>query len=327
MKFPKVKDLIDKFWSIPIIRQLLNWSKKRSLPGFFKVPIYDVVAFIINEVKRNALVIRANAMAYSFFLSIFPAIIVLFTLLPFLRVTLLSYLPGGDDFMEVMEKELKALMPGSAGDMLFETIEDITTQPRFGLLSFGFVLAMYFASNGMVTMMQTFEKSYRSTFRRRSGVRQRLVAIMLTSLIGLVLLASVLFIIVGQYLIDLLGMYFELDVITKYGLTVLRYFSMLALYYTCISLIYRYGAATHKRFNFFSPGATLASILSILSSLAFSYYVDSFNTYNKLYGSIGTIIVIILWIQLNAFVILLGFELNASIAVNRDLKLERKQEL
>lgn len=309
------------------MRQILDWSKRRSLPGFFKVPIFDVISFIINEIKRNALVIRANAMAYSFFLSIFPAIIVLFTLLPFIRKTLLSYLPGGEDFMEVLEEELNALLPGSAGNMLFQTIEDITTQPRFGLLSFGFVLAMYFASNGMVTMMQTFEKSYRSTFRRRSGVRQRMVAIALTSLIGIVLLGSVLFIIIGQYLIGWMSSYIELDSFTAHAFTVLRYLAMLILYYTCISMIYRYGAATYKRFNFFSPGATLASILSILSSLAFSYYVDSFNTYNKLYGSIGTIIVIILWIQLNSFVILLGFELNASIAVNRDLKLEREEEL
>jgi len=92
------------------------------------------------------------------------------------------------------------------------------------------------------------------------------------------------------------------------------------MFYTIISLIYRYGAAVRKKFHFFSPGATLATIFCILISIFFSFYVDNFSKYNELYGSFGTIIVTMIWIQLNSLILLIGFELNASIAINRDLK-------
>ncbi|MCB0643346.1 MAG: YihY/virulence factor BrkB family protein, partial [Phaeodactylibacter sp.] len=129
MKLPTVKALKKRFWSHPRVVSFLNWTKRRSLPGFFKVPIYDVVTFLISETQRFAVVTRANSTAFSFFLAIFPSIIVLLTLLPYLSSYLLTHIPGGEDFMSIMYREIKFIMPGNAGDMLFETIEDITTKP------------------------------------------------------------------------------------------------------------------------------------------------------------------------------------------------------
>ncbi|MBK8492422.1 MAG: YihY/virulence factor BrkB family protein [Saprospirales bacterium] len=326
MKPWSVKRLQDWFLSRSLTKRVLAWTKRKSFPGFFGVPIYDVVIFMSNEVKSNTLTGRANAIAFSFFLSLFPSIIVLLTLLPLLSQTILQHLPGGENFFEVLYREIKFIMPGNAGDMLFETIEDLTTRPRNGLLSFGTILVIFFSSNGMMAMMSGFDKSYMRTFKKRNSIRRRIIAIGLTFVLGFLLIASVITIILGNTIINWLAEYIHLDWFGEVSLSILRYLIIMSLFYGGISFLYRFGAAVHKRFSYFSPGTTLATILSLLSSKGFSYYVENFATYNKLYGSIGTIIVVMLWIQINVLILLAGFELNASIAVNRDLKKEREEE-
>lgn len=326
MKLPSIKSINDWFYSHPLTAKVLDWSKKRSLPGFFGVPIYDVIIFIYQELNSKSISGRANAIAFSFFLSIFPSIIVLLTLLPFITQLVLQHIPEGDHFFDVLYREIKFIMPGNAGDMVFETIQDLTTRPRNGLLSFGFILVIFFSSNGMMAMMTGFEKSYLKTFKKRGPVRRRVLAIGLTFLLGFLLIASVVLIILGNLIIGWLSDYIKLDWFGEVSLSLLRYLTIFALFYSGISILYRYGASVRKRFSFFTPGTTLATILSLLSSKVFSWYVENFATYDKLYGSIGTIIVVMLWIQLNAMILLAGFELNASIAVNRDLKAERKEE-
>jgi len=314
------------FLTRPLTKRVLAWSKRKSFPGFFGVPIYDVVIFMYNELKSNTLGGRANSIAFSFFISLFPSIIVLLTLLPLLSTVILQHIPGGENFFEVLYREIKFIMPGNAGDMLFETIEDLTTRPRNGLLSFGFILVIFFSSNGMMAMMSGFEKSYKRTFKKRNPFRRRFIAVGLTFILGLLVIASVLLIILGNFIINWLAEYIELDWFGSISISLLRYLIIFLLFYGGISFIFRFGVPARKRFSYFSPGTTLATILSLLTSQIFSYYVENFATYNKLYGSIGTIIVVMLWIQINVLILLAGFELNASIAVNRDLKLAREEE-
>lgn len=321
MKFPTAQQITDFFLKHPLVLGIVNWAKTHSFPGFFKVPISDVAVFIYREGQRRDLTTRANSMAFSFFLSLFPALIMLFTLLPLFQEYLLNYFLEHENFYEVLNREIQVILPGEAGKSLFEFIQDITSNPRIGLLSFGFVLALFFASNGMMTLMHSFDKSYlETTFKKRGGLKKRGIAILLTLQLGLLLLISVIFIILGSLIMTMISDVVQLDFFTKYSIYLVRWLVILALFYTGISIIYRYGAGMHRKFKFFTPGATLASLLSILSSIAFSFYVDNFGSYNKFYGSIGTIIVLMIWIQLNAFILLIGFELNASIAVNRDLK-------
>lgn len=310
----------------PLVVQAVEWSKTKSLPGFFKVPVYDVCIFVYNELKRDDLFTRSNAIAFSFFISIFPSIIAFFTLIPLFKQLVLPYLPEGQNFDIYLRTEILRVMPGVAGERLFEFVDDITSNPRFGLLSFGFVLAIYFASNGMMALMHGFDKSYIKTFKKRNPFKKRLIAVILTFLIGGLLVAAVVLIILGEFLLGLLDNFARLDALAEWGIRILRWLAILMVFYAGIATIYRYGAAARKRFRVFSPGTMLATLLCIVSSLAFSFYVNEFNTYNELYGSIGTIIVLMLWIQINALILLMGFELNASIAVNRDLKAEKPEE-
>ena len=322
MRLPKLKNIKDFILGHQVLKKLEKWTRSRSLPGFFKVPIFDVFVFVFNELRRYDLITRSNSIAFSFFLSLFPSLIALFTTIPLLKTYLLHHIPEGEDFDLILQTEIKRIMPGVAGDRLFSFVEDITTNPRVALLSFGFFLALFFASNGMIALMRGFEKSYMRTFKKRSGLKKRLIAMFLSLLVGVFLVGSILLILLGQFAIDLLSNVGDLDRFSETMLYFIRWVAIILLFYLSIAIIYRYGAPTRRRFKIFTPGSALATTLCILSSVIFSFYVDNFNTYNKLYGSIGTIIVLMLWIQINSLFILVGFELNASIAVNRDLKAE-----
>lgn len=313
----------------PLWLGLIKYLKENSFIGFHGVPIYDVIFFVVNEVRRDDLFTRANSVAFSFFLSLFPSILTLFTLTPFMLDLLVIWFPSLSDFNDVLYDEIKQVMPGQAGDILFGFVQEITNSPRLGLTSFGFLLALYFSSNGMVAMMQAFEKSYVKTFRRRNFLKKRLVATGLTLLIGLFIVASTVFVILGDFILNWMTDLIKWGSGTAFLVSLLRWFIMLMLYYVVIGTIYRYGAATIKRFSYFSPGVTLATVLSLATSVAFSFYVDGFNrydTYSKFYGSIATIIIVMLWLQLNSLILIIGFELNAAIAVRRDLTLIEQAE-
>lgn len=335
-----IKRLKDWVVNNPLLILVLDWAKTHSLPGFFKVPIYDVVVFLLRESQRFSLSIRANSIAFSFFISLFPAILVLFTLVPYFSKYIYSYLPGEEDYVTILVEEINQIIPGievnitnqeelegTLEENIFtKTLRDIIERPRYGLLSLGFFLAVFFASNGMIAMMQGFEKSYDRTFKKRSNLRKRGIAIGLTFLLGFLLTASVILIILGNSIINWFDAFINFDAFVHTSLSILRWTVFILLFYTGISMIYRYGAPTKRRFSFFSPGTTLAAVLSILSSVLFSFYVENFSQFNRLYGSIGTVIILLLWLQINAFTLLVGFELNAGIAVNRDLKDIKDQE-
>lgn len=300
----------------PIYLRGIEWTKTHSLPGLKRVPIYNLAKFILEETRNDALNARANSMAFSFFLSLFPSIIVLFTLL--------AYTPLYESFDETLQNSITEVMPGTAGKLVFKTIQDIATIPRSGLLSFGFFLAIFFSSNGMMSLMRGMEKEYKSTFRRRNGWEKRFTAIKLVFILGFVLIASVVLVILGNTILNFIFGLVKFDWLTKTLLFGFRWVVILLLFYTGISLVYRFGAATRRPIPFLNSGSVLATILSILSSWAFSFYVDNFGSYNRIYGSIGTLIVLMIWIQLNCFIILVGFELNAGIAVIRDRRRENK---
>lgn len=323
------KKIEKRFVESHAVKRMISWSKQHSFPGFSGVPIYNVVAFVYVEITNFDLVTRANSIAFSFFISLFPSLLTLFTLLPFLQKWFFAYLPGGDNFSLYLQEEIQKIMPGEAGNQLFSFIHDVTAVPRIGLLSFGFVLAIYFSSNGMIAMMRSFAKSYESTFKKRSVIKNRWIAIMLTAMLGLLLIASIVLIILGNVIIGWLGEILWTDNFTVWAVNILRWLSIIFLFYFGISFIYRFGAATHRKFHYFSAGTTLATILSLLTSILFSMYIDDFgrfDTYHKFYGSIATIIILMLWIQMNSLILLIGFELNAAIAVNRDIRNQEEKE-
>lgn len=297
--------------SIPIVNRLLRWSKKATLPGFAGIPIFTILKFMIHEVQRDDITTRANSMAFSFFLAIFPAIIFLFTLLPLFPVT--------EDYVSAFRISIHGVLPENAEEYIFDIINDVVSIPRGGLLSLGFVLAFLFSSNGIASMMKGFEKSYVETFRTRSYFQRQWTAVKLTILISVLLFVSITTIVLGNVILSFVFDFLGLDAASRVLLNIVRWILVLAMFHSVISSIYRYGAPTIKRFHYFSPGATVATIVMIIVSLLFSAFVNNFGTYNKLYGSIGTLIVVLVWIQFNCMLLLIGYEINASVAVNKNL--------
>lgn len=296
-------------------RKLLDIAKEASLPGLQEVPVYFVLQFFINEIKRDVLVVKSKAIAFSFFLALFPALIFLLTLIPYIPI---------DGLQENMILLLRDILPSNAYELLDQTLTDTIQRPRGGLLSIGFLSALYIASNGMIGVMESFDKSI-ETFHKRNALQMRWVAFKLTFVIFFLTMTSVTLIIEGNRLLEILAHdYLHLGDWSVTLLSAFKWIIILFLIFNSYSFIYYYAPATKKKWNFMSTGSTVATVLTILFSIGFSYFVNNFGQYNKLYGSIGTIIALQFWIYLNSFALLIGFELNASITYNKHLILKKK---
>lgn len=300
---------LDKIRQSRYYRGLVVWLQSRTLPGFFGVSLYDTLKFAWNEALGKDIYTRSYGVAYSVFLSLFPFIIVIFSIV--------SLFPQAD-VLTYIDRSIQDIMPENAESFLMDTVVAIIEIPRSGLLSLGFILAMYFASNAMTTLMRGFGKEYEQTFKTRTWIKERLISISLTTVIGLLLIISIGLIMTGDFLIHLLMRVIGHTTFLTVLLFSLKWFIVIISFLTALGIIYRFGPAMKKKFHLLSPGAIVATIFCMLTSWGFSFFVNNFGTYNKIYGSIGAIIAIMVWIQLNCLVVLLGYEINASIAINRD---------
>jgi membrane protein len=279
--------------------------KNFSLPGFRGKSIYHVGKFFFKGLfLEEDLSLRASSLAFNFFIAIFPLIIFLFTLIPYIPIT---------NFQEQVTDIIKIFLPENAFDFLNETINDIITIQNPGLLSFGFLAALYFSTNGFATMIAAFDVGVERKFQRNwFDIRIKSVGILflVVSILITTILVSLTFRISFEYLEDATSINGQLlNFLVKTGENLL----IVLLIYFVFSSIYFFGSERTAKWKFFSPGSTVATVLSLITTYGFSAYVENFNSYNKLYGSIGTLLVLMVLIYFNSFVILIGYELNRSI--------------
>jgi membrane protein len=301
----------------PPVRFISDKSKKIVLPGFDKVPLYDVGVFFFSQVKKVGLTERASAISYNFIMSIPPMCLFLFTLIPNLPFI------NKNQIMRQLRRIIEDIMPSPEYNKgIISFIESFLGDPRIGLLSFGFLLLIFFASNGMMGLMRSFNKNYIG-FEKRTGLQSRWTAIKLTLIMmGLILGCLLLLIMQGIVLRKWLGIR---DLTLLYLIRFLRWFFIVALVFYANAFIYKYAPAIQKRWKIVSPGAILATFLSILTTVCFSLFINNFGKYNALYGSIGTIIVLMTIIYINSLVLLIGYELNVSIHSIKALAAERQK--
>lgn len=289
----------------PFLEKWIAKGKKFTLPGFDKVPVYEVLKFLFEEIKKDQLPTRARSIAYSFFIAFFPGMIFLFTLLP--------YIPLENFQVEFLKIINQAVPDQVAQDFITFTVDDLLNRPRQGLLSLGAILTLYFSTQGVVSIIESFNKTY-SIYTNRNIFQLHWMAFKLTVLLFIMFVTSIVLIIVGQQLVQFLVSIFNIQSkATIFFLNVMRYLIILVLYFFSISTIYYYGPSTKKKFRFISVGSTFATIVSLLGSYLFSAYVSGIDRYDNIYGIFGSIIIFLVWIYVNAFVLLIGFELNASI--------------
>lgn len=282
---------------------VLRKSKKVYLPGFEGLPLFDVLQFFHRQVKTIGISERAAAISYNFIMSVPPSLLFLFTLIPHLPFISMSSLKIQ------LHSLIYDMIPGREYNTeLIKFVDSFIEGTQVGLLSFGLLLSLFFASNAVMGLMRAFNKNYIG-FEKRKGIHRRWIAIKLTMLIfGLLLVYLLLLIMQGNLLEMIVEDSGWRDVIS-YG----RWILMVVLVFFAIAFIYKYAPAVQKRWKLFSPGTILATFLSLLSSFGFSVFVNNFGRYNALYGSIGTIMVLMALIYINSLVLLIGFELNVSI--------------
>lgn len=287
---------------------LIEWTKILVLPGFSPLPLYTVATFFFQEIGKDELINKASSLSYNFMLAIFPAIIFLFTLIPYVPI---------DNFQNQLLTLIALILPAEAYIAVRSTLVDIVSNQNSKLLSFGFLLALIFSTNGVHTLMEAFNKSSLIS-ETRSWLKQRFVALYLTVLISFALILGLIIMTIGEYIFGVLKseLFFK-DSFWIYVVNMVRWIILIIIYFVTISLLYRYGPAHSKKWKFFSAGSWMATILAVLTFWGFSFYINNFGNYNKLYGSIGTLIVLMIWLYLNSLIILVGFELNASIDLSK----------
>jgi membrane protein len=313
-----LKQYIEKITNIPIVKLFLSKAMKFTLPGFEKLPVYNVLLFLLQEIKKDQIPTRARSIAYSFFMAFFPGIIFLLTLLPYIPL---------QSFQIEFIKLINEIVPDKvAQDFIITTLDELLNKPREGLLSLGAFFTLYFSTQGVVSMILSFNKTH-AIYNQRNIFQQQWVALKLTVILFLLFIASIILIIVGGQLIKLLVTLAGItSTFTIVVLNITRYLVIILLFFLSISFIYYYGPSTKKKFKFISPGSTFATIVSILASVLFSYYVSSIGKYDSIYGVFGSIIIFLVWMYINAFVLLIGFELNASIYYNQTLHRQQSEE-
>ena len=289
--------------------RFIEWTKRCILPGFSSLPLYTVAAFFFKEIGKDELLNKSSSLAYNFMLALFPALIFLFTLIPFVPI---------DNFQDQLLGIIKLLLPNNAYYAFEATLKDIIKNQNSGLLSLGFISAIFFATNGIVNLMKAFNKSS-LIVETRSWLKKRLIAVVLTFAIVFSLILCIGALAASDFTKVLLQEYlnFKNNVILDYLIVLIKWFFLVALYFINISMLYRYGPSHTKKWKLFSSGAFLATVLAFLTMWGFTFYINHFAAYNKVYGSIGTLIVVMIWLYLNSFILLVGFELNASIDVSK----------
>jgi len=303
-----MKKIHQQFLKFKPYDQIIEWSKGTTLPGFGKLPLYTVFVFFFQEIARESILNKASSLAYNFMLAIFPGIIFLFTLIPYIPI---------NNFQEQLLDLIQLALPDNAFDILETTLEDIIKRQNSGLLSAGFVLCTFFATNGLTTLMMTFNKSSLSS-ESRNWIQKRIVALALSLTIVSALTVGISLYAGSNYLINYLKNHIDYDIqwFWAFLIKTAQWVILFGIYFVTVSMIYKFGPSS-KKWKLFTPGATLATILAMLSFSFFTFYINNFSAYNKLYGSIGTLIVVMIWMYINALILIIGFELNASIALSK----------
>lgn len=301
----------------PLVRKLLFSRLNRKaiavsshvvLPGFAGFSLYHVSRFFFLALSRGNLVNRAAAIAFRMFLALFPAIIVLLTLIPYIPIP---------DFQAKLLGAFRTMLPGEVYLFIEGLLHDLVLRKHGTLLSFSFVLGLFFASNSINAILQGFRHSMYVTDWYRPW-KQRLISLLLMALLTVLCVAATAVLTVTSWGRSLMHDHGDhLHFLESAGFTLVRWVTSITLVLTAVSLLYHAGTPRKRRFHPVTPGAVLAVVLIFLLSRALAFFFNNVTDYNALYGSIGVILAVQLWLYFNMIVLLVGYELNSSIAQAR----------
>lgn len=305
----------NKFAKLPVVKQLILLTQRIKLPWLHGLSLYDLLDLYFIGVIEGAISYRASAIAWSFFMALFPFMLFILNLIPYIPIEGFQ-----DDFMGFVQQSV----PPTTYDAIYKIINDILHNSHSGLLSTGFLMAILLMTNGVNAILGGFESGHHVHITlKRKFFRQYFVALALSILLSLVLIVTVAVIVIFEVLIQKTKIQDVLSdniPLIEMG----RYIFVILMILMATSLLFKYGIKREKKRKLISIGSVFTTILIIISSYFFGIWVVKFSKYNELYGSIGTLLVVMFYIWINCMILLLGFDLNASI---HHIKREKQKEL
>ncbi|MCK5814653.1 MAG: YihY/virulence factor BrkB family protein [Flavobacteriaceae bacterium] len=303
-----IKKIENKLLQVPILKWLVKLVMKIKVPGLEGMSLYNLLEMYIIGIVKGALTARAGAIAFSFFMALFPFLLFILTLIPIFSAQIEGFEEG---FMFALEEFLPPTTSESVETVINEIAIDITKNQYSGLLSFGFLTSIFLMTNGVNAIFGGFEYSYHVKITRNI-IKQYIIALGVSLILSFLFLFTVAIIIyfeIGIRSLQMKGIVDDIVVWIQIGRMV--FFTVMT--YSAVTILYNYGIKDLQKKPFFTAGAILTTLLTLLLFYLFGIYVEQFAQYNKLYGSIGTLLILMLFIWLNSVVLLLGFELNATI--------------
>jgi membrane protein len=296
-----LKQILDR---IPVVSWFVGVSSRARLPGFEGMTAYDLWETYSMGIVQGAFTLRASAISYSFFMAIFPFILFMLNLIPFVPV---------DNFQVQFLEFVNGLLPAQAAGSFENIFKEIALQQNKGLLTIAFITSLFFMSNGVNAIFDGFERSFHSSFNRNM-LRQYFISVGVSLMLSMFLLISIALTGVVEYWISVLrAQDFMTQSSTEVGLIIVRYVIIIFLLYMFVATLYYTGTKDGNQTRFFSIGSVVTTILILMFSYLYGLYIDNFSSYNEIYGSIGALLILMVYIWLNANILLLGFELNASL--------------
>lgn len=298
---------------LPVIRHLIQLGESIKLPWLHGLSLYELIHLYLTGVIEGALSYRAAAIAFSFFMALFPFALFILNLIPYIPI---------QGFQEDFLGFVREGVPPTTYDAISKIINDILHNSNSGLISTGFFMAILLMTNGVNAIMGGFETSAHITLKRKF-FRQYFVALGMSIILSLVLIITVAAIVISEVLIQMSKIQ---DVLSEDIplIEMSRYIFVILMILITTSFLFKYGIKRHGKRAFISIGSVFTTILIIISSYFFGIWVVKFSQYNELYGSIGTLLIVMFYIWINCMILLLGFELNALI---QKLKRDKAQEL
>lgn len=296
------KELEARFEKIPVVRNLVHVLKRIQLPWLEKLSLYDLVELYIIGIIESGFSYHASAVAFSFFMALFPFALFILNLIPYIPIEGFQ-----EDFLQFVEEGV----PPNTYDAIATIINDILHNSHSGLLSSGFILSIFLMANGLSGILGGFESS-RHVLIKRGFLHQYLVALGMSLLLSLLLIITIAAIVVFEVFIQKIA--FQ-DVLNGYLSFIIlgRYVFVILMILVTTSVLFKFGTKIEKNRAFISVGSVFTTVLIILDSYIFGIWVVKFSKYNELYGSIGTLLILMFYIWINCAILLLGFELNATI--------------
>jgi len=277
---------------------MIKLSQKTQLPGFKNISIYDLLKFIGSSFKKGKLNLRSAAVSFHFFTALFPGLIFILTLIPYIPII---------DFQERLLNDIQLMLPSNVFQLFEDTLNNLLLHKHHFLLSIGFILSIYYASRGINTLLSAFSDSFQIKLTRHP-IKQRILSLGLFSIISFLFMISISISFFSESLLLKIDSD-QLDFVFLILYKIIKWVIILFFMLLAIGILYNYGNTERKKFKLINAGSSFSTLAIIVVSKGLAKYFEHFDKYNELYGSIGTLLISLIWINIVSYVLILGFEL------------------